>query len=267
MPIEMADRTRPVAFVTGASAGTGREIARALAGAGYDLAVVSRRAEALEALAGDIAALGGEALVLPIDLLDAEAIVAGIDRFLDWSGGRCDVLVNAAGIPGPLSPDIGGFDVAAFDAVIATNLRAPFVILSRLLPVMRAQGSGRIVNIGGNHGMRGRAGRSSYSASKWGLRGLSRTAALEAGKDNVTVNYIAPGPIAVQRMKDGWAARAASEGADADLVLKNYVADMGIALGRTNEPSDIVATVLFLVGPGGRNITGQEIVIDGGVIV
>lgn len=263
----MAASRAPVAFVTGASAGTGREIARALAGAGHDVAVVGRRVEALEALSTEIAALGRICLVLPVDLLDAEAIGAGIDRFLAWSGGGCDVVVNAAGIPGPLSPDIGGFDVAAFDAVIATNLRAPFVILSRLLPVMRAQGSGRIVNIGGNHGMRGRAGRSSYSASKWGLRGLSRSAALEAGKDNVTVNYIAPGPIAVQRMKDGWAARAQAEGADADAVVKDYVAAMGIALGRTNEPSDIVATVLFLVGPGGRNITGQEIVIDGGVIV
>jgi 3-hydroxybutyrate dehydrogenase/3-oxoacyl-[acyl-carrier protein] reductase len=257
----------PVAFVTGASAGTGREIARALAGAGYDLAVVGRRTGALAALAAEVEALGRRALVLPVDLLDAAAIDAGIARFLDWSEGRCDVVINAAGIPGPLSPDIGGFDVAAFDVVIATNLRAPFVILSRLLPVMRARGGGRVVNIGGNHGMRGRAGRSSYSASKWGLRGLSRSAALEAGKDNVTVNYIAPGPIAVQRMKDGWAARAEAEGADAAAVVKSYVADMGIALGRTNEPADIVATVLFLVGPGGRNITGQEIVIDGGVIV
>ena len=257
----------PIAFVTGASAGTGREIARALAAAGYDVAVVGRRVEALEALAQDIGTLGQKALVLPVDLLDAEAITAGIGRFLEWSGGRCDVVVNAAGIPGPLSPDIGGFDIAAFDAVIATNLRAPFIILSQLLPVMRAQGSGRVINIGGNHGMRGRAGRSSYSASKWGLRGLSRSAALEAGKDNVTVNYIAPGPIAVQRMKDSWAARAEAQGDDSATVVKDYVAAMGIALGRTNEPADIVATVLFLVGPGGRNITGQEIVIDGGVIV
>lgn len=263
----MVASTAPVAFVTGASAGTGSEIARALAQNGYDVAIVGRRVLLLEEVASDIRATDREALILTVDLRDADAVAQALDRFLAWSGGRIDVLVNAAGIPGPLSPDIGGFDVEEFDAVIATNLRAPFLLLSRLLPVMRAQRSGRVVNIGGNHGMRGRAGRSSYSASKWGLRGLSRSAALEAGKDGVTVNYIAPGAIAVQRMQNAWAARAEAEGKGADEVLDTYVADMGIALGRTNVPADIVNMVLFLIGPGGRNITGQELVIDGGVIV
>jgi 3-hydroxybutyrate dehydrogenase/3-oxoacyl-[acyl-carrier protein] reductase len=263
----MATYRAPVAFVTGASAGTGSEIARALADAGYDVAIVGRRVPLLEDVASDIRAAGREALILTVDLRDADAVGQALDAFLAWSGGCVDVLVNAAGIPGPLSPDIGGYSIEEFDAVIATNLRAPFLILSRLLPVMRAQRSGRVVNIGGNHGMRGRAGRSSYSASKWGLRGLSRSAALEAGKDSVTVNYIAPGPIAVQRMQNAWAARAEAEGKGADEVLDTYVADMGIALGRTNVPADIVNMVLFLIGPGGRNITGQELVVDGGVIV
>lgn len=257
----------PVAFVTGASAGTGAEIALALAEAGHDVAIVGRRTALLAEVAAGIEASGRRALTLIVDLRDAVAVAAALDRLLEWSGGAIDVVVNAAGIPGPLSPDIGGFGVEDFDAVIATNLRAPFLILSRLLPVMRGQGHGRVVNIGGNHGMRGRAGRSSYSASKWGLRGLSRSAALEAGKDGVTVNYIAPGPIAVQRMQDGWKARASAEGKAEDEVLDTYVADMGIALGRTNVPADIVAMVLFLIGPGGRNITGQELVVDGGVIV
>lgn len=262
-----ADTAAPVAFVTGASAGTGAEIARALAGEGYDVAIVGRRQALLDDVAKDIKATGRGVLPLTIDLMDANAIDKGLDKFLDWSNGRVDVVVNAAGIPGPLSPDIGGYGVDAFDAVIATNLRAPFLILSRLLPVMRARGSGRVINIGGNHGMRGRAGRSSYSASKWGLRGLSRSAALEAGPDGVTVNYIAPGPIAIPRMQAMWASKAEAAGQSTDTVVEDYVAAMGIALGRTNLPADIVAMVLFLAGPGGRNITGQELVIDGGVIV
>jgi 3-hydroxybutyrate dehydrogenase/3-oxoacyl-[acyl-carrier protein] reductase len=178
-----------------------------------------------------------------------------------------DVVVNAAGTTGPLSPPIGQYSLEDFDSTVATNLRAPFIVLSRLLPVMRAAGQGRVIMIGGNHGMRGRAGRSSYSASKWGLRGLTRSAALEAGPDGVTVNYIAPGPIAIPRMKAAWKAQAEAGGVSEDEALRAYVANMGIPLGKPSEAQDIVAMVLYLAGPGGRNITGQELVIDGGATV
>jgi len=254
----------PFAFITGASAGTGTEIVRALAAEGYAVAMVGRRRDALDALAAELGEGGVPALVLEADVRDATVLETALDAFLAWSDGRVDVVVNAAGTTGPLSPPIGGFDVAAFDDVIATNLRAPFIVLSRLLPVMRAAKSGRVVNIGGNHGMRGRAGRSSYSASKWGLRGLTRSAALEAGPDNVTVNYVAPGPVAVPRMKAAWRANAQRDGIDEDEALARYVADMGIPLGRPSAPADVVAQVMFLIGSGGRNITGQEIVVDGG---
>ncbi len=255
------------AFVTGASAGTGRAIAQTLAAEGYGVGLVARREAALTQLAGYIEAEGGLALPLVCDLRDEAATNAAIDQFLAWSGTRCDALINAAGIPGPLSPPIGEYSLAAFDEVIATNLRAPFITMSRLLPVMKEARSGRIINIGGNHGLRGRAGRSSYAASKWALRGLTKSAALEAGPFDVTVNLIAPGAIAVDRMKARWDAAAEAEGTDAGKVLENYVCSMNIALGRTNEPADIVAMVLFLLSEGARNITGQDLVIDGGVIV
>lgn len=258
---------RPVALVTGAGSGTGRETALALAGAGYDVGLTSRRAGLLEDVAAEIAAARRRALVLPADITDAAAVAAAMQTFFAWSGDRIDVLVNAAGITGPLGDPVGEIAVAEFDAVIATNLRGPFLTLSHALPVMRRQGFGRVVNIGGNHGMRGRAGRAAYSASKWGLRGLTRSAALEVGRFGVTVNTIAPGPIAVPRMRARWAAVAEAEGVDEQVIVDRYVADMGIALKRPNEARDVVAMVLFLVGDGGRNITGQELVVDGGVIV
>lgn len=263
----MTRKDGPVALVTGASSGTGRATALALAEAGYDLGLIGRRTELLEEAAAEIAAAGRQALVLTADVTDATAVGEALQTFFGWSGDRVDVLVNAAGITGPLGNPIGEIALADFDAVIATNLRAPFLILSHVLPVMRRQGFGRVVNIGGNHGMRGRAGRSSYSTAKWGLRGLTRSAALEVGKFGVTVNYIAPGPIAVPRMKARWAAAAEAEGVDVQVIVDRYVADMAIATGRPNEPKDIVAMVLFLIGPGGRNITGQELVVDGGVVV
>jgi 3-hydroxybutyrate dehydrogenase/3-oxoacyl-[acyl-carrier protein] reductase len=259
--------TAPIALVTGASSGTGRDAALALARAGYDVALMARRTALLQAVEAEILAAGRRALVLTTDVTDPGAVGAAMARFFDWSDGRVDVLLNAAGITGPLGAPIGEIAVAEFDVVMATNLRGPFLTMSHALPVMRRQGSGRVVNIGGNHGMRGRAGRSTYAISKWGLRGLTRSAALEAGPDGVTVNLIAPGPIAVPRMRARWAAQAADEGVDEQAIVDRYVADMGIATRRPNQPEDIVAMILFLVGDGGRNITGQEMVVDGGVIV
>jgi NAD(P)-dependent dehydrogenase (short-subunit alcohol dehydrogenase family) len=123
------------------------------------------------------------------------------------------------------------------------------------------------VNMGGNHGMRGRAGRAAFSASKWGLRGLTRTAALEAGPHGVTVNLIAPGPVAVPRMQAAWRAQGKAQDVPVETVLAGYMKAMGAALGQPTEPGDVAAMVLFLVGEGGGAVTGQEIIIDGGVIV
>jgi len=257
----------PKALVTGASAGTGAELAVALAREGYDVAVLARRTDALELVRAGIEGAGRQALVLSCDVSDPAQIGRALDRFLDWSGGRVDVLVNAAGQPGPVGVPVGKVALEDFERLWTINLRAPFLFMSRLLPVMYGQKAGRVVNIGGNHAMRGRAGRSPYSASKWGLRGLTRTAALEAGPHGVTVNFIAPGPIAIDRMKENWRARAMREGRSEEAVLADYMRDMGAALGRPNEAADVIAMVLFLVGPGGRNMTGQDLVIDGGIIV
>jgi NAD(P)-dependent dehydrogenase (short-subunit alcohol dehydrogenase family) len=256
-----------VALVTGASAGTGRDIAIALAEDHCDVALLGRRAAALEETAQRVRATGRRACVLVADVKDELAVQGAIATLMSWSGGRCDVLVNAAGIPGPLGDPIGALSLADFEAVMATNLRGPFLTMSGVLPVMCRQGHGRVINIGGTHGMRGRAGRASYASSKWALRGLTRSAALEVGQHGVTVNLVAPGAIAVDRMKARWATQAAQEGVSEEEVVARYVRAMGIALNRPNETEDVVAMVRFLAGEGGRNITGQEIVVDGGVIV
>ncbi len=257
----------PRALVTGASAGTGQQIALALARAGHDVAILARRAEALAALAASIEAANQTCKTLVCDIADPAAVEIAMADFLAWSGNRIDVLVNAAGVPGPVGVGIGDVKLADFERAWMVNLRGPFMTLSALLPVMYAQGHGRVINIGGNHAMRGRAGRSPYSASKWGLRGLTHTAALEAGPHGVTVNFIAPGPIAIDRMRQNWRAQAERDGVDEATALTRYMGNMRAALGRPSEAADIVAMVMFLIGPGGRNITGQDLVIDGGIIV
>lgn len=267
MTTSTIEADRHFALVTGASSGTGRDIAIALAEDGCDVGVLGRRTAALEETAQQIRALGRRACVLTADVCNEQAVAAALEVFLAWSGGRADVLVNAAGITGPLGATVGELGLADFDAVMATNLRGPFLTMSHLLPVMCRQGNGRVVNIGGTHGMRGRAGRASYASSKWALRGLTRSAALEVGAHGVTANVVAPGAIAVDRMRQRWADQAVAEGVTEELILERYMQSLGVALKRPNETADVVATVRFLVGEGGRNITGQDIVVDGGVIV
>ncbi len=260
----MTEATGPVAFVTGASSGTGRAIALALGRGGYRLVLPGRNADALSQTGAES---GAPYVVTPADLRDAAQLNAALQAGLDWAGGRADVLVNAAGITGPIGNPIGEISTAEFDETLAVNLRAPFLILSALLPVMRRQGAGGIVSIGGTHGLRGRAGRAAYVTSKWALRGLHRTAALEAGPDGVTINLVMPGPIRVPRMERAWQAEAESSGSSFDAVLAGYTAGMGGALGRLNTPEDVVTAVLFLLSPAARNITGQEIVVDSGTII
>ena len=253
-----------VAFLTGGSAGTGQAIAGMLARDGYSLVLIGRDNAALRAT--------GEAAAVPFfiaeaDLRDAGRLAGALSLGLAWSGGRADALVNAAGVTGPIGAEIGAIAVDDFDETMAVNLRAPFVTLSTLLPVMRRQKSGRAVSIGGTHGMRGRAGRAAYVASKWALRGLHRSAALEAGPDGVTVNLVMPGPIRVPRMERGWQSEADATRASFEDVLAGYTARMGGAMGRLNTPEDVAGVVRFLLGPEAANITGQEIVIDCGTIV
>ena len=256
--------TSRVAFVTGASSGTGRAIARSLGLADYTLVLLGRDASALHEAGTEAGVRFHVALA---DLRDAPATGAALAAGLDWAGGRADALVNAAGVTGPIGDQVGTLPLASFDDTIAVNLRGPFLTLSALLPVMIRQGSGRVVSVGGTHGQRGRPGRAAYVASKWGLRGLHRSAAIEAGPHGVTVNMVMPGPVRVPRMDRAWQEEAKATGRSFEDVLASYTARMGGAMGRLNRPDDVAAVVLFLLGPGAANITGQEITVDAGTIV
>jgi 3-oxoacyl-[acyl-carrier protein] reductase len=175
---------------------------------------------------------------------------------------RIDILVNVAGGTGGLGVPMWDIPASDFSSVIAVNLTASFLTMAAVLPVMIARRSGRIINIGGTYGMRGRAGRTAYSAAKWGLRGLTKSAALEAGPFGITVNCVSPGMVEGRRFDEAGAEAAARDGTS--MAQAKARMSEAYALRRVSQPDDIANMVRFLAGEGGRQITGQDLVVDGG---
>lgn len=261
-PMDLADN---VAIVTGPAKGMGSAITLALARAGAHLVMVGRDTGVIEALAPEVRALGRRALVLRGDITSEDDMLAMGDAVAREFDGRADILVNVAGVRGTLDKDAWEIPAAEFDRVLAANLRGSFLPARALLPLMIARKRGKIVNIGGTYGMKGKERRAAYSASKWGLRGLTRTMALEAGPHNINVNCVCPGVVIGARFERTMAERMRMRGITREALEAELTAD--IALRRFVTDADIAAAVMFLVSEGARNITGQELVVDGGFVV
>jgi NAD(P)-dependent dehydrogenase (short-subunit alcohol dehydrogenase family) len=180
------------ALVTGASRGIGRAIALRLAQLGARLLLVARDPAALEAVKQHILQLGSTADTISCDLTSAVAIGELGSRVETL--GSCDILINAAGI-GRIGAPLHQMPIEDFDAIVATNLRAPFVLMRAVVPDMIARGSGEIVNISSLAGQGPLANGAAYSASKWALNGLSYSAAEELRAHNIRVSVVAPGSV------------------------------------------------------------------------
>ena len=253
-----------IAIVTGAAKGMGREICLTLAREGADLVVAAREVAPLEALAREIEALGRRALVQPTDVTVEAHVKALVEAARAAFGGRMDILVNAAGITGPIETPVSEIAVEDFDEVLAVNVRGTFLPIKHVLPAMLAQRYGKIVNVSGTSGLRGYKHRAAYSSSKWAIRGLTRTVALEAGPHNVNVNAVHPGIVGGERMAKLCREKARRRGAGwtAERVYQEYVDEM--ALRRVTTAQDVADTVCFLASDESKNMTGQSITVDGG---
>jgi NAD(P)-dependent dehydrogenase (short-subunit alcohol dehydrogenase family) len=256
--MKLADR---VAVVTGAAKGMGRDICLTLAREGAHLAIAAREPAPLESLAGEITALGRKAVVVPTDVTDEAAVERLVTRTRETFG-RIDILVNAAGITGPIETPVWEIEADDFDQVIAINVRGTFLPTKHVLPTMIKQRYGKIVNISGTSGLRGYKIRAAYSASKWALRGFTRTVALEAGPYNINVNALHPGIVGGDRMDKLCREKAKKRGWTPEQVYQEYVDEM--ALKRVTIAQDIANAVLFLVSDDSSNMTGQSVTVDGG---
>ncbi len=250
-----------VAIVTGGAKGMGRAIVLRLAGEGADLVLAAREAAPLEALAGEVRALGRKALVVPTDVRE-EASVRAMAAAARDGFGRIDILVNCAGTTGPIETPVHEITVEDWDEVLAVNLRGTFLPTKHVVPHMIAQRHGKIVNIAGTSGLRGYKLRAAYSASKWAVRGFTRTVALEVGPYGVNVNCVAPGIVGGDRMARLCREKAKKRGWTPQQVHAEYVAEM--ALKRVTTAEDVAGAVCFLCSEESRNMTGQCLTVDGG---
>lgn len=184
--------TGRIALVTGASRGIGRAIALRLAELGARLLLVARDLSALAEVKQSVIKLATEADALPCDLASASGIAALAPQ-IEAAGG-CDILINAAGI-GRIGAPLYEMPVEDFDAILATNLRAPFLLMRTVVPHMIARGGGEIVNISSLAGQGPLVNGAAYSASKWALNGLTYSAAEELRAHNIRVSVVAPGSV------------------------------------------------------------------------
>ena len=250
-----------VALVTGAAKGMGHDICLTLAREGADLALAAREIPPLEALRAEVEQLGRRALLVPCDVTDEAAVEKMVARSVETFG-RIDILVNAAGVTGPIETPTQEIRVEDFRFVLEANIVGTFLPTKHVLPGMIARKYGKVVNISGTSGLRGYKYRAAYSSSKWALRGFTRTVALEVGRHNINVNALHPGIVAGDRMDKLCREKAKKRGWTPEQVYQEYVDEM--ALRRVTVSQDIANAVLFLVSDESKNMTGQSVTVDGG---
>lgn len=241
-----------VALITGASSGIGRATALAFAAAGARLALAARRAPETQALVREIVAQGGEAIAIPTDVSQPAQVERMVKTTVDKFG-RLDCAFNNAGVLGTPFVATPAYQQSTWDQVIAINLTGVFLSLHHEIPAMLASGGGAIVNMASVAGLIGGRGGIAYYASKHGVIGCTKAAAIEFASQGIRVNAICPAVITTEM------AGQLVTGKEERFLAAHPI-------GRFGTPEEVARVVLFLCSDAASFITGQALPIDGGLL-
>ncbi|MCS6836824.1 MAG: glucose 1-dehydrogenase [Anaerolineae bacterium] len=252
MSAKLFDLTGRVAIITGASRGIGQSIAETLAGAGAKVVLASRKQSDLDEVAASIRAAGGQALAISAHTGKKETLTALVERTMaEW--GRIDILVNNAATNPHFGPTLEAED-SHWMKTIEVNLMGNVWLCQAIVPIMRQQGGGKIINVASVVGLRPGHFQGVYSVTKAALLSLTQSLAMELGVDNIRVNAIAPGLIQTKFAQVIW---------ENESVMQNILGRT--PLGRIGQPQDIANLALWLASPASDFATGATFVVDGGV--
>ena len=236
-----------IAIVTGASRGIGAASARVFSEAGASVVLAARSEKEIDHLAHELEAQGGKAIAVETDVSDPVSVERLVKQTIDEFG-RLNIAFNNAG-EGHLPTPLANVAVEDFDRAVQVNLRGTFLCLKYEIPAMIRNGGGAIVNMSSTAGLQGVQGIAGYVASKYGINGLTKTAALDYADQNIRVNAIAPGPILTERIRQ---------------VKDPTPIVSAVPVGRIGDPPEVGALAAWLCSDQASYITGTVVPIDGG---
>lgn len=252
-----------VVMITGAAQGIGYEIGKSFAEQGAKVFLTDLQEEAVEKAAASLRELGHEAAGLKCDVTSEKDIEKAVAKCIEHFG-TVDVLINNAGLQ--YVSMIEDFPTEKFELLIKVMLTAPFVALKHVLPVMKKQGSGRVINMASINGLVGFAGKAAYNSAKHGVIGLTKVAALETAEHGITVNAVCPGYVDTPLVRNQLSSLAETRNVPLEKVLEEVIFPL-VPQKRLLAVEEIASYVMFLASDAAKGITGQAAVIDGGYTI
>jgi 3-hydroxybutyrate dehydrogenase len=256
-------KDQSIVFVTGAAQGIGFEISRKFAEQGAKIILTDVNETAVVASANKLQGLGLDAIGIKCDVTKEDEIKAAINHVISDIG-PIDVLINNAGLQHVSY--IEDFPTERFELLIKVMLTAPFMLTKHVLPHMKKQGFGRIINMASINGLVGFAGKAAYNSAKHGVIGLTKVTALEAATDGITVNALCPGYVDTPLVRNQLADLAKTRGVELERVLEDVLYPL-VPQKRLLTVDEIASYAIFLASEAAKGITGQAVVIDGGYTI